>query len=303
MEFRQLTYFLAAAQTQNFRKAAEFCLVAQPALSRQIAALEKELGVELFRRVKQRVVLTPAGEAFAGYARNALDILQQGQHEMIRWQEGHQGTVLIGCNQSLAGNFLPLLLSSFYQHYPHIRTQVQVHHSDTVLALVEQGEVDLGFIFDPQIRSEVISVKTLFSEALHILVSPHHPLALLNEEELTLERVLQEPLITLGITARLRKVLERIASQRGLTIHAAIEIESIEGLKTLVQQSHGITLISPSLLRSVQHEGDLLLRPVSDLPEKFIFALIYRRFGAMSPAARQFIRITTQTVGDTSKVE
>ena len=57
MEFHQLTYFLAAAQTQNFRKAADLCIVAQSALSRQIAALEKELDVSLFTRQKKRVIL------------------------------------------------------------------------------------------------------------------------------------------------------------------------------------------------------------------------------------------------------
>jgi DNA-binding transcriptional LysR family regulator len=77
MEFRQLTYFLAAAQTQHFRKASEICLVAQPALSHQIASLEAELGVALFKRVKQRVVLTPTGQEFAAYARGALELLQQ----------------------------------------------------------------------------------------------------------------------------------------------------------------------------------------------------------------------------------
>src|SRR5256885_14241871 len=96
MEVHQLTYFLAAAQTQNFRKAAEICLIAQPALSRQIAALEDELGVELFQRAKQRVILTDAGREFAQYARNALDMLQQGQQEMSRFQVGQSGTVLLG---------------------------------------------------------------------------------------------------------------------------------------------------------------------------------------------------------------
>ena len=62
MEFHQLTYFLAAAQTQNFRKAAELCIVAQSALSRQIAALEKELEVSLFTRQKQRVIFKRDGQ-------------------------------------------------------------------------------------------------------------------------------------------------------------------------------------------------------------------------------------------------
>ncbi|HEX6777805.1 MAG TPA: LysR family transcriptional regulator, partial [Ktedonobacterales bacterium] len=73
MEFYQLTYFLAAAQTQNFRKAAERCLVAQSALSRQIAALEQELEVALFTRHKMRVALTPAGQEFARYVSNAME--------------------------------------------------------------------------------------------------------------------------------------------------------------------------------------------------------------------------------------
>ena len=114
MELRQLTYFLAAAQTQNFRKAAELCLVTQPALSRQIAALEKELGMALFRRVKQRVELTPAGQTFVEYAQDALEVLQRGEQELVRWQQGLSGSVLIGCNPSLSAAFLPSMLASFH---------------------------------------------------------------------------------------------------------------------------------------------------------------------------------------------
>ena len=78
MEFHQLNYFLAAAQTQNFRKAAELCIVAQSALSRQIAMLEDELEVALFTRNKKRVTLTEEGQEFALYVRNAMEQLQEG---------------------------------------------------------------------------------------------------------------------------------------------------------------------------------------------------------------------------------
>src|SRR5204862_6271555 len=114
MEFRQLTYFLAAAHTQNFRKASELCLVTQPALSRQITALEKELGTVLFNRIKQHVELTDAGQAFVAYAKQALEGLHHGEQELARWQKGSSGTVLIGCNQSLATAFLPPLLAAFH---------------------------------------------------------------------------------------------------------------------------------------------------------------------------------------------
>src|SRR5579884_4154568 len=109
MEFYQLTYFLAAAQTQNFRKAAELCLVAQSALSRQIAALEDELEVELFTRNKKRVALTPAGQEFAIYVRNAMEQLQEGQQFLAELRAGERGTIRIGCIESLASAFLPSL--------------------------------------------------------------------------------------------------------------------------------------------------------------------------------------------------
>ena len=102
MEFHQLTYFLAAVQTQNFRKAAELCLVAQSALSRQIAALEDELEVELFTREKKRVVSTAAGQEFALYVRNAMEQLQEGQQFLAELQAGQRGTVRIGTIESLA---------------------------------------------------------------------------------------------------------------------------------------------------------------------------------------------------------
>jgi DNA-binding transcriptional LysR family regulator len=289
MEMRQLTYFLAAAHTQNFRKAAELCLVTQPALSRQIAALEKELGMILFKRIKQHVELTPAGQTFVGYAQNALDVLQKGEQELARWQEGLSGTVILGCNHSLAAAFLPAQLTAFRQRYPNIHLKVKVHTSDEVIRLVEQGAVELGFIYDPAVRSEMVVVKELFRQPLHLLAPAGHPLTSLDTHVRTLERILAEPLLLLGETARLRKVLERIFLQRGLTVQPVIETDSVECLKELVKQGCGVTLAPPALLWVPQTSNGLALLPIADVTETFIFALVYRRTGALTVPARQFI--------------
>ena len=137
MEFRQLTYFLAAAHTQNFRKAAELCLVMQPALSRQIAALEKELGIELFRHVKQHVELTPAGQTFVGYAQDALEVLQQGEQELARWQQGQEGTVPHWLQSSLAAAFLPLL-PHHNRFYDYIDIYFVTYENDSGFVLVKR---------------------------------------------------------------------------------------------------------------------------------------------------------------------
>jgi Transcriptional regulator len=299
MELRQLTYFLAAAQTQNFRKAAVLCMVTQPALSRQIAALEQELGMTLFKREKQHVFLTPAGQAFATYARQATDLLQAGEHELLRWREGQSGVIHIGCNPSLAAVLLPPLLAAFRKQYPAIQLIVNVAHSDEVMALVEQGKADLGFIYDPASISEIVAIKELFRQPLCLLAHSGHMLARLAPAALTLERILEEPLILLDKTARLRKVLDRLFLQRGLTVQPAIEIASDVALKELVRCGAGVTLVPPALFwRSPwgadSDHNDCVLLPIADVTETFIFALLYRRIGQLSIPARQFVNMVMQ---------
>ena len=294
MEFYQLTYFLAAAQTQNFRKAAELCLVAQSALSRQIAALEDELEVALFTRQKKRVTLTPAGQEFAVYVRNAMEQLQEGQQFLTELRAGQRGTIYIGCIESLATAFLPVLFASFHQHYPHIRLKVRVNHTDELITLVEQGEVELGLILDPRLQSELLIIQELFRQPLHLLVSAQHPLAQRKVLAVTLEEIVAEPLLVLDESSRMGQITKRILTQRGLPVHPLVEIESVEGLKEMVRQGIGVTLTLPALIRPYQIGNDLVLLPITDLTEEFIFALVYRRVGSISRAAREFISTIAQ---------
>ena len=294
MELRQLTYFLTAVQTRSFRKAAELCFVAQPALSRQIAALEEELGVSLFTRAKQRITVTSAGNEFAIYARNALEQIQQGQQAMLNMQEGLEGTITLGCVQPLATAFLPVIFHTFHQRYPSIRFNVQVLRTDDVMTLIEHEEIDLGLIFDPTIRPEVLVFKELFRQPLHVVMSAQHPFAQRQQASLSLEEILTQPLILLRQTARLRRIIDRVLMQRGMVVQPIVEIDSLEGLKELVKQGSGISLTLPALLGSNQGGDEVAIAPLADVPEQFIFALVYRRFGSISKPARQFINMVTQ---------
>ena len=298
MELRQLTYFLAAAHTQNFRKAADLSLVTQPALSRQIAALEKELKMALFKRVKQHVVLTDAGQAFVSYAKEALKVLQSGEQELARWQEGLGGTLRIGCNHALAPAFLPNLIAVFHKQYPDIHLKIEINPSGEVIAQVERGEVELGCMYNPAVRSELVTVKELFREPLQLLVPLSHPLAQIADQERTLQRILAEPLILMGKTSRLRQVLDHLFLQRGLTVQPIVEIDSIGGLKELVKQGCGITFLSPTLLWPLEANEGLISLSIADVSEIFISTLIYRRIGTLSLPARQFINTVIQTIPD-----
>jgi DNA-binding transcriptional LysR family regulator len=266
------------------------CLVAQPALSRQIAALEAELGNPLFERSKQGVKLTSAGEVFVDYATNALEQLQRGRQAMVNMQEGLEGMINVGCVEPLATAFLSVLFQRFHQHFPRMRLSVHVARTDDVLSMVEQAEVDLGFIFDPDMRPEILVIKELFQQPLYLLVSSQHPLVQRAERgPLRLEEVLNEPVVLLRETSRLRRRIERIVARHGMRLRPIVEIDSMEGLKELVKQGAGITFLPPALLGSGSVRTEVSLLPLLDVTEQFSFALVYRAFGATPRPALQFI--------------
>jgi DNA-binding transcriptional LysR family regulator len=219
-----------------------------------------------------------------------MEQLQEGQQWLTELQAGQRGTIRIGCIESLATALLPALFASFHQHYPHVRLKVRVNHTDELITLVEQGEVELGLILDPQLQSELLIVKELFRQPLHLLVSAQHPLAQMQTSEVTLEHITTEPLLLLDETSRMGQITRRIFAQRGLPVRPLIEIESVEGLKEMVRQGIGVTLTLPALIRPSQLGNDLALLPITGLTEEFIFALVYRRVGSISRAAREFSR-------------
>jgi DNA-binding transcriptional LysR family regulator len=109
-----------------------------------------------------------------------------------------------------------------------------------------------------------------------------------------LEHITTEPLLLLDETSRMGQITKGIFTQRGLPVHPLIEIESVEGLKEMVRQGIGVTLTLPALIRPSQIGNDLVLLPITGLTEEFIFALVYRRVGSISRAAREFINTILQ---------
>lgn len=292
MEIPKLTYFLAAAQTSNFRQAAELCNVAQPVLSRQIASLEAELGVELFSRVKKRVQLTEAGREFVLYARQAIEALQQGQQAMAELHTGERGLVRIGCIEGFGTETLPNLFARFNQRFPYIRLQVSIRGTEELLQLVEQQQLDfavVGMTFDQGKPPDTLVVRDIFRDRLHVLLTPNHPLARPTEIPLLLEQVAREPLVLLREGFVARRVIERVFAQRNLPVQPVAEVDMLEGVLAFVRSGVGVTFAPPSMIRSTQR-AEILALPIADFKEEFVFALAQRRFGILSAAANVLLR-------------
>ena len=176
MELRHLRYFVAVAEDLHFGRAAKRLHIVQPALSKQIAALERELGVTLFSRTKHRTAFTPAGEAFF---EEALDILRRVDHATRTakmTESGAVGSLDIGFIAPAMWSVLPGLLREHRRRHPGVRFVLQEMPSEPQVRRLKDGELDAAFV-SPFGPDELISFTTVWREPFVVGLPERHRLA------------------------------------------------------------------------------------------------------------------------------
>jgi DNA-binding transcriptional LysR family regulator len=175
MELAQLRMFVAVAEELHFRRAAERCHVAQPALSRRIRGLEAELGVVLFRRTKQEVELTEAGRRFLVAAREGLAAIDVGARELGRMSDA-LGVLRVGAAEYANFAFLPPAMRSFRDRHPGIAVVRRDLHAAQQVAALRAGELDVGFHGAPDKERDLV-YEPVVRATWTVALPAGHPLA------------------------------------------------------------------------------------------------------------------------------
>jgi DNA-binding transcriptional LysR family regulator len=169
MTLQQLVYFVAVAETRHFTQAASRAHVAQPSLSKQIHALESELGAPLFSRARGNVTLTPAGEALLPVAKRILSDVDSARVEVGELVGLRRGRVRLGATPSLCVGILADVLRRFHDRYAGIQLVVQESGSRDLTRALIGGELDLALIIVPPHGADpALTVKPIFREQLSV---------------------------------------------------------------------------------------------------------------------------------------
>ena len=264
MELRQLAYLVAVAEESSFTKAAARVRVAQPAISQQIAQLERELGEKLFDRSDRRVRLTPAGEVFLPFARTALEATAVGRDAVASVRGILSGRLTLGtipCPPQL----FPSLLAEFRTRHPEVRQIVRTGSPETLAADVASGALDAALIGvinqrlpagpSGQRLGADLASQTVAVEPLVIAVAPGHPLAEMTEMTATsgtsgaaLSDLSGQPFVTLTRETGLRAVLEAAAAAAGFTLDVRAETDDLITLTDLVGYGIGVAILPLSVI-------------------------------------------------------
>ncbi|HEX4703316.1 MAG TPA: LysR substrate-binding domain-containing protein [Pseudonocardiaceae bacterium] len=178
MQFQQLAYFVTVAETRHFTRAADRMRVAQPSLSQQVRALERDVGATLFRRIRGNVTLTEAGETLLPIARRILAETETAYRAVRELDELGRGRVRLGATPSLCTGLLPTMLATFRREYPGIELAIRESGSRDLQAELSEGTLDLAIIIDSRLRDDPrLSTVPLLAEELVVISARDTPAA------------------------------------------------------------------------------------------------------------------------------
>jgi DNA-binding transcriptional LysR family regulator len=290
-ELRHLVYFREVARQLHFRRAAEALAVAQPALSRQIAQLERALGTALFLRSSRRVELTPAGRMLAREIEPVLQALAGVPAQLRAVAEGRIGRVRVAFTGLAMATVLPGILREFHRRHPGIRVELNESPTSAQLAALQAGEVACGF-FHPEAPTPGLQVHTLLRERNGVLLPADHPLA--SRPWLRLRDLAATPFILFPRTHNpgfYDRVLAAFA-RAGVTPRVAEEVWPRANGVGLVRAGMGATFMAPSEARQLPPE--VVFRALRGSAPESRLVLGWRRAAAADPVLQAFLEVATR---------
>jgi DNA-binding transcriptional LysR family regulator len=265
MDTRQLVAFCAVVERKSFSQAAERLGVTQPAVSLQIRALEKRLGLQLLDRSGRRVEPTEAGVRLYRGAQRLLALEEQLVEEVAGEADGAlSGRFELGASTGPGGTVLPRLLGEFQAEHPGIAVRLSVSDTQSVVEQVARREVELGVVgaarrhrsvvFEPFLRDEVV-----------LVCPPGHRFA---GKTISLDELRDEPLVVMQEGAGVRQVIEdelRATGTRLRDFDTRLELGLQESVRSAVEEGFGVTFISRWAVETDLEAGRLAVARVRGL--------------------------------------
>lgn len=250
IDLEDLKAFVATAEMQSFRAAAESIHLSQPALTRRVQKLETTLGVALLERTTRRVSLTVVGRDFLPRARRILDDLETSLLSVREIAERRSGLVSIACIPTAASYFLPDVISSFSGDFPSIRFRIVDAGANEVLQSVINREVDFGITLlgadDPEVAFD-----PLVEEPFMLACRQDHPLA--GRKTVKWADLIGHRFITVGRASGNRLIMDLALAKAAVRPRPHYEVQHLSTSLGLVEAGLGVAALPRMSLPATPH--------------------------------------------------
>jgi len=263
VDIKPLRYFVTLAETRHFGRAAALLHLSQPPLSRQLAALEADLGVTLIERSPHSVALTAAGERFYRDARAILAALEQAKSNARAAASGAAGALTIGFTMCAAYSVVPRYARTYGSAFPDVTLHLREVVSNDLAAQVLNGQIDAAIMF-PGAGEQGLASRTVVSEPLCVALSRAHPLS--RVRTLKIAQLAGEPFVLASaeVAPTLRAAIVEHCLNGGFEPDIRFEVQLQQTVLSLVNEGVGVALV-PTSMSSVQLEG-VVFRKLANAP-------------------------------------
>ena len=295
MTLDQLRTFQAVAAVKSFRGAAEVLHITQPAVSKQIQALEGELNERLFERGKS-ARLTSAGAALLKHAEHLLRIITVAKEEITDLRELRAGHLSIGAAHSVATYVLPGLIEAYRVSYPNVKLTVNSAWSSEVTGRVMTHDVDLGLIrlLSPEPQSfQQLTLVPFSTNDLVFVASPKDRLA--GKKRLTWADLEEAPWILNHDGCVYRSHIEARLKERGQALKVVVEVMGLELQKKLTELGLGVSVLPRHLVAAELRQGSLKALNVEGTKLQIHSCLVFRKDKYIHGAMKGFLRLFHDT--------
>ena len=278
--------FYHVAVTLSFSEASKQLFISQSAVSQSIKVLEKKLNQPLFIRSTKKVQLTPEGELLLKHIEPAMNLIQKGENQLLESHTLNGGQLRIGASDTICRYYLVPYLNQFHKEYPNIHIKVVNHTSIECAKALENGQTD--FIVANYPNSALAgNLHTRVINDFHDVFVANRQAFDLEGKELTLEELLQYPILMLDKSSMTSEFLHNICQQRQLDLVPEVELSSNDLLIDLARIGLGIAFIPDFCLPD--DDPDLFKLTMSEVFPSRQLVVGYNDKLPISEAAKYFI--------------
>lgn len=285
MELRTLRYFLVTASEGNITHAADILHITQPALSRQLMDLEKELGTTLVIRGKKGLTLTDDGLFFKQRAEEIVELADRLEQRFAQKSDMVNGVINIGASEAIGSRVMAKLIRQFSQKYPLVQFCLYNEMADDIKDKLDKGLVDIGLLLEPIDVFKYDYLRLTQKETWGILIRKDHPLA--DRDVIIPEDVVSIPLI-LPLREKVREDILNWIGRDEKELYIPLSYTLLSNAVLLVEEGMGCAFCLDGAL-AIKSSSDLKFIPIC--PEKTTRSvLVWKKNQLFSPATSLFIR-------------
>ena len=297
MNSKQIRYVLALSETLNYSQVAEELGISQPALSKQIQHIEKELGVKLFDRNHIPMTLTPAGEYYVRNARELLYKEEQLHKALGQFRSGENGRLVIGITPFRSLYLMPELVRKIRDRYPGVRIVLEEVTSPQLRKAAIEGKYDFAIVNLPidtsffdviplEPDTLVVAVHNTMADQLPIAKDGKYP-------TVDFEQVKELPFVVLSSGQEMRQLFDGLCIANDVQPTIAAEVKGITSAWAMARAGVGVTLLPLQFVHSQHFDNNLSLYIVKNSPYSRQPVIVTRRGQVRAPYTDYAIRLLT----------